>query len=409
LFKSEVSAPPCIVVADDLTPPAKMIVLLRQLALVPAATRFLRPSNAAMAVLLAVWVAPRVGALSNSGVVADLAAVPRPVVWPKIIAVDDNGQVVFDDLEDGASSDISYSFAFAKQTLMNPSCAAAFPLRINSDSNCSQTPAWTPTDFPEREFLSVFKMENATLKVFNAGLGATGTHAFHQEMCAAGFKSLHWAQSCNDVPQDAIDAHSKLFELWGMIRKCAKGDLDPKSHLCEAHRLAHGIRHNIRKVVTSGVEAISDAPYTHFAPFVLKLVPDVRVVQTLRSPTIYAQKWTHFQRHDPICLHPAVSGGQSHWDFFGCLQNATYVSDALINIDTFVEKRQQTALFSDKVFEAIGTYAVQHNNFIKQLTKPDLFCELCAWDDNFQTTIDDMASSLMTAFDRSNCSAGNPM
>lgn len=274
-----------------------------------------------------------------------------------------------------------------------------FGHRIKTDSNCTQAHS-EPQYLAKAERLrrrgrKVAPLPTATLKVMNAGLGKTATHAFHQEMCAAGLKSIHWDLTCNHVPAEAVKANQKILRLYHTLKKCAAGELRRTDQLCNATRYLETLQDTLVTLVTSGVEALSDAPYTDYVPYVQELVPNVRIAQTLREPRNYALRRLHWiAGTDTICKDPHASGAGSHWDTIGCLSGATYVADALAtNSDVF--RAMVSESDEDAALGAFGEKFVLHNRFIERRVRPTHLCQLCAWDSDFESTLDTMAKAMV--------------
>lgn len=324
--------------------------------------------------------------------------------WPTTI---DGERLFKDSLEQewghrAEAATVSLSRFLRDKVASCPGGKEPFGHRIKTGSNCTQKAplrqtvlASVPDHKVRRRFLAVDVLENATLKVVNAGLGKTGTHAFHQEMCAAGLKSVHWNLVCNGVPHAAVEANLRILRLYTVLKKCAAGEYERTHDSCNAQTYVEKMRRDLTELLSSGVEALSDSPYTDYVPFMLQLVPRLRVVQTLRDPEDYAQRRLHWiSGTDTLCKDPWASGGGSYWDTMGCLSDAKYVADALTtNREAF-----ESTLRAHNESVAVGVFAtkfVMHSEFVARRVKGRNFAQVCVWDSDHDAVLDGVAKSLL--------------
>ena len=70
------------------------------------------------------------------------------------------------------------------------------------------------------------------------------------------------------------------------------------------------------------MNTLSDYPWSNFLPEILALVPDVKVLQTLRDPVDWARR--RLQHHNPKICHVDLHRSEKTrhpFDIIGCLGN----------------------------------------------------------------------------------------
>jgi len=125
------------------------------------------------------------------------------------------------------------------------------------------------------------------------------------------------------------------------------------------------------------MHTLSDYPYSNFLPELLALSPNMMVLQTMREPEYWAR--SRLKHHNPkIChVHLHHSPKTRHpFDFIGCLLQTTYVHEAIMNRDRFVEKccngsvMQARVIFAD-AFSQLNRYnaLIVRSHILSQITQ----------------------------------------
>ena len=139
----------------------------------------------------------------------------------------------------------------------------------------------TPADAPQ-----------ASLRVLDAGLGAAAARWAHDVSCAQGVASCAAndargpsSRGCCHAPPEARAAHAALLAWYADLeRRAGSGAEANGSTWASAYDRGVSL---LAAAAASGLVAAAGAPYTHFLPELLALVPDLRVAQTLGP----AEEW----------------------------------------------------------------------------------------------------------------------
>ncbi|KAH8087595.1 glycosyltransferase [Aureococcus anophagefferens] len=132
----------------------------------------------------------------------------------------------------------------------------------------------------------------ASLRVLDAGLGAAAARWAHDVLCAQGVASCAAndargpsSRGCCHAPPEARAAHAALLAWYADLeRRAGSGAEANGSTWASAYDRGVSL---LAAAAASGLVAAAGAPYTHFLPELLALVPDLRVAQTLGP----AEEW----------------------------------------------------------------------------------------------------------------------
>lgn len=233
----------------------------------------------------------------------------------------------------------------------------------NSQSLCAH--AFVPMSskqptINQPSFFNFTARSNSPLSIVNVGAGTTGTSLIFQIFCA-GFdlSSIHWGLNCHAGKRNynwfkffdqCIETRSKeagcrSSHALGRIRLSSTPfvpflmTFDSSSCLlsflpvplipllppllCPSLPLMHtnvaAIEENLLWAVDN-MNTLSDYPWSNFLPEILALVPDVKVLQTLRDPVEWAKR--RLQHHNPKICHVDLHGSpliRHPFDIIGCL------------------------------------------------------------------------------------------
>ena len=223
------------------------------------------------------------------------------------------------------------------------------------------------------------KRPNTMLSIVNVGSGTTGTSLIFQIFCA-GFNliSAHWSDRClpslalhsTNLPptlrihqNNSIDSlveliQSNYFSWFKIMDTCIVQKLKEKQ--CTSQAMLELIKQSLLWA-SDHMHTLSDYPYSNFLPELLALSPDMIVMQTMREPEYWAR--SRLKHHNPKICHIDLhhSPKTRHpFDLIGCLYQTTYVYEAILNRDRFVEKcngsvMQARVLFAD-AFSQLNRY-----------------------------------------------------
>lgn len=112
-----------------------------------------------------------------------------------------------------------------------------------------------------------------------AGQGTTGTKSIHQAMCELGIPSVHFYQVCfqplnkninvDESVHRGIDSHLLALHQWKRLKLCVS-EARSVGQVCNSTlSIIESMRNHVVDVITSGVGAIHDLPYTFMLPYVL--------------------------------------------------------------------------------------------------------------------------------------------
>ena len=223
------------------------------------------------------------------------------------------------------------------------------------------------------------KRPNTMLSIVNVGSGTTGTSLIFQIFCA-GFHliSAHWSDRClpslalhsTNLPptlrihqNNSIDSlveliQSNYFSWFKIMDTCIVHSSHEKQ--CTSHAMLELIKQSLLWAADH-MHTLSDYPYSNFLPELLALSPQMMVLQTMREPEYWAR--SRLKHHNPKICHIGLhqsSKTRHPFDFIGCLLQTTYVHEAIMNRDRFVEKcngsvMQARVIFAD-AFSQLNRY-----------------------------------------------------
>jgi len=245
-------------------------------------------------------------------------------------------------------SDWGYRKAREKQTelgdLLQKLGVADFERRLPPNSNCSgslvqktrldladEESDWNPQLKQRAAALRELTqpVKDATLQVVNAGMGTTATRALHNEVCALGIPSLHYAKHCW-VDSKTLQLQANVIRLYENMKNCAAYTYPRTDKRCKTHPHVEEMVGNLTEIVRSGVKLVSDVPYTLLIPILTELVPRLKVIQTLREPTSWAHKRVEHNPEDVICKHSiSNTAAKSYFDMIGCMVGKDWIQDSM--------------------------------------------------------------------------------
>ena len=160
---------------------------------------------------------------------------------------------------------------------------------------------------------------NATLRVVNVGLGTTATHLTHDAACAAQIAACHWDACCH-VSKDAQAAQDGILTWYKSLQRRINF-FHERGPAESAPLHAEGLR-LLAAVVSSGVVAVSDTPFSFLLPELLALAPRLEVVETLRNPDEWAARRRKEHPRELICAEEAVvkHSLESHFELLRCIE-----------------------------------------------------------------------------------------
>ena len=217
------------------------------------------------------------------------------------------------------------------------------------------------------------------LSIVNVGSGTTGTSLIFQIFCA-GFHliSAHWSDRClpslalhstNLPPTLRIHQNNSIDSLVELIQsnyfswfKIMDTCIVQNSHetQCTSQAMLALIKQSLLWAADH-MHTLSDYPYSNFLPELLALSPDMMVIQTMREPEYWAR--SRLKHHNPKICHIDLHRSpmtRHPFDLIGCLHQTTYVHEAILNRDKFVEKcngsvMQARVIFAD-AFSQLNRY-----------------------------------------------------
>eukprot|EP00927_Polykrikos_kofoidii_P074917 TRINITY_DN70973_c0_g1_i1.p1 TRINITY_DN70973_c0_g1~~TRINITY_DN70973_c0_g1_i1.p1 ORF type:complete len:422 (-),score=44.68 TRINITY_DN70973_c0_g1_i1:110-1375(-) len=190
----------------------------------------------------------------------------------------------------------------------------------------------------------------ATVKLVNAGLGSSGTSAFFLVLCDNGVPSVHWFKSCH-ISDAALAIHSRIVDRHKDMRDCAHGLLGREDPRCSVGQHLAEIKADLQALVVSGVVALVDTPYTDLLPELMSLLPDVKIVQTLRDSVAWAGRRLRGHGIDVLCKPPASEQLSSYYNILECGESFPWVADAIAS--------QENVFRSDAVAVSGGANPVE--------------------------------------------------
>lgn len=212
-----------------------------------------------------------------------------------------------------------------------------FVAALDKNQQASQllnnTEAWK--DFLFNAAYSNTLIDSKKLKLINAGAGGTGTRTIHSMFCEMKIPSIHYQTPCNGPNYLGLMLLEKeincCVKLHGRHKKC---ELSTNETECHPKVVLQNISNTINTVIENFVFA-SDAPFVWWLPEVVKKVPNVRFLLTLREPKRWVAKRQGNRDHafDILCkfemwdyhdvMHP--------YDHINCLKYAkNHISEVLV-------------------------------------------------------------------------------
>ena len=150
-------------------------------------------------------------------------------------------------------------------------------------------------------FLHEIRASAATkgaLQIIGAGHGTTGTHSLYKELCAMGFKAMHWASVCNSLHQGSGKTKTAVANDY-YISRVGVGGLD------FVQREEDAIRKVIGSVVDLGIQAVTDSPVFYMIDELIASFPKAKVVLTKRAGPDWARSRMTNHHREVICLESA--------------------------------------------------------------------------------------------------------
>lgn len=281
----------------------------------------------------------------------------------------------------------------------------AFERALKPTSNCSSALVIDkglhlrlpePSEYPWGKLLTdtegIQPVEGATLEMVNAGMGTSATRTLHEEVCALRKSSLHYSRHCW-ASRSVLDLQANLIRLYDNLKKCARGEYTRTDERCRAETHRVQLLGNLSAMVSSGVKMLSDVPYTNLVPVLRRMVPGLKVAQTLRGSEEWTPKRLSHNTEDPICKEPRSTLAKTYFDYYGCLIGRKWLGDAFVPQGRMLLAGDVTEYRAYRVLAAKYSH---HNHLIANTTWPAVLRQLCAWDEDewFDIQIRDTARSL---------------
>jgi hypothetical protein len=145
----------------------------------------------------------------------------------------------------------------------------------------------------------------------------------------------------------------------------------------------------LKELISKGVNALSDDPFVNFFPEILSLVPDVKVLHTLRPPLEWSRR--RVEEHgesttDFICASQRADNITSFFNMMECIGGSKYVGQYMRTPREVIEEDAEVVGI-DKAYENFAAKFVAHNMYVKKFTPNGNYYPLCAWDGDFETQI----------------------
>lgn len=255
-------------------------------------------------------------------------------------------------------------------------------LPVNT-SRCSTSLASTPDALSSlHTHLDARPAPDVTLRLINAGLGTTATHAIHQALCRSGISSVHWDDHCH-LEGDALQRHRDVIAVYEQVKSCANRTLERMDPRCSVRRVRHQLRKALVAFASSGVAAASDSPYTDLIPELLAMKPGMKVVQTLRDAGDWADQRLRDHGEDTQC-----KTGIGSFTLLECVDDHEWLGDALVT------QRELLPGFGGDASQQLSASFAIHNQRIAGMVPSEQLWQMCAWDDSFADALADLAVSL---------------
>jgi len=219
-------------------------------------------------------------------------------------------------------------------------------------------------------------VKNLGTFVIGAGRGTTGTHFVYWAMCEMGLASVHWDLNCNIVsPSEkaGLAAHEQLRGMYVQTSECLK---TASANCGSVVDWAGKGKWLVDQVVNSGLQAIHDAPYPFFMPYLLYSVSQLRhdqpfLVLTNRDPSSWTQHRLTEHGEDLICKQRSLD--HDSFDLFRCARVAIEkaaqekasetprVNDVFERQDIFVHQEDGRQVLEAELVRYQGAYAKMSN------------------------------------------------
>jgi hypothetical protein len=241
-------------------------------------------------------------------------------------------------------------------------------------------------------------INNATLKLLNAGFGTTGTTAVHEMIWKDGMATLHWQNFHSNLRgSEKNRVHNLQKGLWEIIFKMSdcreayrKNTDKGRSSDCETEKFARVLMAVLKELISNGVSTLSDTPFVKLFPEILSLLPDVKVFHTLRPPLEWSRR--RIEQHgksttDFICASQRADNITSFFNMMECIEGSKYVGQYMRTPLEVIEEDAEV-VGTDKAYENFAAKFVAHNMYVKKFTPSENYYPLCAWDGDFETQVE---------------------
>jgi hypothetical protein len=244
----------------------------------------------------------------------------------------------------------------------------------------------------------ILETKEITVKIVNAGMGTTGTHNTHYCAAARNLSTLHWIEQAAHNSSQIRASLMKHHELYLTLYRCVMDyqinpelwreehlRADKPSYLCITDIWKEKYIEALIEILTSGVVALHDVPYTNFMPQILALAPNITVVHTLRNPIVWAVRRlkTHFDG-SIICARDIMTRKNisSYFNLFECMEGSNILGEHLqgTGLAYRLDKGGSNTEYAQLLFAA---KCVEHHRFIRRLVPSSQYFQLCVWDYDF--------------------------
>jgi hypothetical protein len=237
---------------------------------------------------------------------------------------------------------------------------------------------------------------NATLKILNAGFGTTATSTVRDMLWEKEMTTLHWKRYRSKLRGKERNRtqklHEKFLDVVFEMRNCTLAyrnyESKGRSPDCETEKFKNLLITGLKELISNGVNAVSDTPFVNFFPEILSLVPDVKVLHTLRPPLEWSRRRIHVHGDAGfICASQRADNITSFFNMMECIEGSKYVGQHM-RTPLEVIKEDTEVVGTDKAYENLAAKFVAHNMYVKKFTPSENYYPLCAWDGDFETQIE---------------------
>lgn len=196
-----------------------------------------------------------------------------------------------------------------------------------------------------------------------AGQGTTGTRSVHAAVCALGIPSVHYNRVCfrgkgistsnstifpSDSVERGITAHLQAIASWKRLSECVSEARSNVKICHEAMDIITNMTNQVAQVVSSGVGAVHDVPYTLMIPYLVNLSKRERGIDPIlllaeRNPNEWAIRRVESHGDTPQLICNDTNGA---FDLQYCMEKESNVDNLLFAYDNIKSKDEQEVYIS---------------------------------------------------------------